>query len=142
MTDHDWSQSIVPSACESTPPSAHKEARFFQTKKTTISSFTSSTSDFVSLCPVMARVARYEIRKSGKFQNFFPKSWINPERLLRVSFDHLKCIFFNQIINNVIPYFHRIHLNGTIENTHQNIVNSINKELPIIHSTVNLHVVF
>ncbi len=59
-----------------------------------------------------------------------------------VSFDRLKCVFLNQIINNVIFYFHKIYLNETIENIYQNVINSINKKLLIIQFIVNLHVVF
>jgi hypothetical protein len=62
----------------------------------------------------------------------------NPERFLRVSLD----CFLNQIINNVILYLHEIHLNETIENRHQNIVNSINKKLSITHFLDHLHVSF
>jgi hypothetical protein len=40
----------------------------------------------------------------------------NPERFLRVSFDCLKSIFLNQIINNVILFLDEIYLNQTIEN--------------------------
>ena len=40
----------------------------------------------------------------------------NPERFFRVNFDCLKCIFPDQIINNIILYLHKIYLNETIEN--------------------------
>ncbi len=68
---------------------------------------------------------------------FFLKSGKNPERFSRNNFDRLKCIFLNQIIYNVILYFPKIYFNETIENKHQNIVNSINKKLSIIQFTVN-----
>ncbi len=73
------------------------------------------------------------ISKSGKFRNFFSKIRKNPERFSKVSFDCLRSIFL---------YLHNIYLNETIENTHQNIINSINKNLSITHFAVNLHVVF
>jgi len=57
----------------------------------------------------------------------------NPEKFLKVSFDCLRSSFL---------YLHNISLNETIENTHQNIVNSMNKKLSITHFAVNLHVVF
>jgi hypothetical protein len=65
------------------------------------------------------------------------------ERFSRVSFDCLKSIFLNQIINIVNLYLHEIYLNETTENRRQNIVNSINKKLSITHfAVINLHVVF
>ncbi len=59
----------------------------------------------------------------------------NSERFSRVSFDCLKSIFLNQIINIVNLYLHEIYLNETTENRRQ--------KLSITHfSVINLHVAF
>ncbi len=66
----------------------------------------------------------------------------NPERFSRVSFIRLQCVSLNQIIDNVILHLHKIYLNGTKVNKHENILNSLNKNLYITHFAINLHVVF
>jgi hypothetical protein len=89
-------------------------------------------------------------REKGKYQPVLPDAKPenqkfqsqNPERFSRVSVDCLKSIFLNQIINNVVLFLHEIYLNETIENRHQNIVNSKNKKLSLTHFAVNIHVVF
>ncbi len=89
-------------------------------------------------------------REKGKYQPVLPDAKPenqkfqsqNSERFSRVSFDCLKSIFLNQIINNVVLFLHEIYLNETIENRHQNIVNSKNKKLSLTHFAVNIHVVF
>jgi hypothetical protein len=69
---------------------------------------------------VCFRVARSETQKSGIQISKFSKK---PERFLRVIFHQLKCVFLNQMMNNVILYLYKIYLNETKENLHQNIVN-------------------
>jgi hypothetical protein len=44
----------------------------------------------------------------------------NPERVSRVSLNHGQYVFLNQIVNHVILYLHKIHLNETKANHNQN----------------------
>ena len=50
-------------------------------------------------------------------------------KIVNGRFPHLKSVFLNQIINHVIRYLNKVYLNETKENTHQNIVNLMNKKL-------------